>query len=130
MIRSMQRNAPIIHRTPSPPSAADEVNHRVANHLQLIAGFISVEARSVSDAPMLAMLSRIQQRIAAIGNVHRQLYLAGRADVDLGGYLDTLGEQLAQSYAPHRRVVVDADTVGLHNHEELSIDLMRHVERA
>jgi two-component sensor histidine kinase len=93
------------------PSAADEVNHRVANHLQLIAALISVEARDVTDPVTLAVLERTRDRITAIGGLHRQLYRAGTADVDLGSYLEDLGEQLSQSWAPYRHVLVDADTV-------------------
>jgi two-component sensor histidine kinase len=93
------------------PSIADEVNHRVANHLQLIASLISAEARGVSDPETLAVLERTQLRIAAIGGVHRHLYAEGTADVDLGWYLEELGEQLSHSCPRHRRVLVDAETM-------------------
>jgi two-component sensor histidine kinase len=93
------------------PSIADEVNHRVANHLQLIASLISAEARGVSDPETLAVLERTQLRIAAIGGVHRHLYVEGTADVDLGWYLEELGERLSHSCPRHRRVLVDAETM-------------------
>ncbi|UYY58437.1 sensor histidine kinase [Sphingomonas sp. S2-65] len=93
------------------PGAADEVNHRMANHLQLLAALIAVEARGVSDPEGLAALERTQQRIAAIGGVHRHLYAGGTGEVDMGDYLETLGEQLSLSCARHRRVLVDAETV-------------------
>jgi two-component sensor histidine kinase len=93
------------------PSAADEVNHRVANQLQLIAALISAEERSISDPMTLDVLERTRQRIVAVGAVHRQLYAGGRSEVDLGEYLEGLGQQLARSCGPHRRIVVDADTV-------------------
>ena len=93
------------------PSTADEVNHRVANQLQLIAALISAEERSISDPMTLDVLERTRQRIVAVGAVHRQLYAGGRSEVDLGEYLEDLGEQLARSCSPHRRIVVNAETV-------------------
>lgn len=93
------------------PGAADEANHRMANHLQLLAALVAVEARGVSDPRGLAALERTQQRIAAIGGVHRHLYAGGTEEVDLGDYLETLGEQLSRSCGHHRRVLVDAETV-------------------
>lgn len=93
------------------PSVADEVDHRVANHLQLISALISIEARQVADTATLAILERTRGRIAAIAGVHRQLYSRGTAEVDLGSYLEELGKQLSRCCAPHRNVTVDADTV-------------------
>lgn len=93
------------------PSAADEANQRVANHLQLLAALISVEARNVTDPEGLAVLQRTQQRIAAVGGVHRQLYKGGCGEVDLGAYLDDVGEQLADSCPEHRTLLVNADPV-------------------
>lgn len=93
------------------PSASDEVNHRIANQLQLIAALISAEERRISDPVTLGVLERTRQRIVAVGAVHRQLYAGGDADVDLGAYLEDLGEQLARSCGPHRPIVVDAETV-------------------
>jgi two-component sensor histidine kinase len=93
------------------PTASDEVNHRVANQLQLIAALISTEERSITDPTTLDVLERTRQRIVAVGAVHRQLYARGQSEVDLGEYLEDLGDQLARSCGPHRQIVVDADTV-------------------
>lgn len=93
------------------PSAVDEANHRVANHLQLLAALIAIEARGVSDPAGLAVLERTRQHIAAIGGVHRHLYVGGDGEIDLGDYLEELGEQMSRSCARHRSIVVDADTV-------------------
>jgi two-component sensor histidine kinase len=107
-----------------PPSVSDEVNHRLANHLQLIAALISVEARDVVDPQLLAVLTRTQHRITAIGQVHRQLYAHAADEVDLGAYLEDLGGQLAQSCAPHRRIIVDAETVPVSGSTASSIGIL------
>ena len=94
------------------PTAADEVNHRVANHLQLISALISAEARTVSDPALLAVLERTRQRIAAVGGIHRHLYAnSSSGEVDLGEYLDVLGMDLSLSCGNHRRILIDAETL-------------------
>jgi two-component sensor histidine kinase len=93
------------------PSASDEVNHRVANQLQLIAALISAEARTVADAGTVGVLERTRQRIVAVGAVHRQLHVGSRSEVDLGEYLEDLAEQLSRTCGLQRQVRIDADTV-------------------
>lgn len=95
----------------SMPTASDEVNHRLANQLQLIAALISAEERSIADPITLGVLERTRQRIVAVGAVHRHLYIRGHSDVDLGEYLEELGYQLARSCGRQRQIVVNAETV-------------------
>jgi two-component sensor histidine kinase len=99
----------------SEPSIADESNHRVANSLQLLAAMVSIEARRVADPIARAALDETTRRIAAIAGVHRQLYQArDTARVDLGAYLEDLGDALERSCgdaANGRRVLVAADSV-------------------
>jgi two-component sensor histidine kinase len=114
MHMTMEREM-ISHEATTPasrmPSASDEVNHRVANQLQLIAALISAEARTVADAATLDVLERTRQRIVAVGAVHRQLYVGSRSEVDLGEYLEDLAEQLSRTCGPQRQVGIDAETV-------------------
>jgi two-component sensor histidine kinase len=110
MVRELAEQATAIAANPM-PSAANEVNHRVANQLQLIAALISAEERSITDPVTLDVLERMRQRIVAVGAVHRQLYTGGRSEVDLGAYLEDLGKQLARSCGPHRRILVDTETI-------------------
>lgn len=94
------------------PSSSDETNHRVANSLQLLTALLSMEARDVTDPVAAAVLERTRLRIAAVAGVHRHLYLGAKpSQFDLGGYLRTLGEQIALGGADHRRVIVVAEPV-------------------
>lgn len=93
------------------PNAADEANHRLANQLQMLSALISAEARSILDPEGKAVLDRTQQRLAAIGCIHRHLYMTDRSQIDLGVYLEDLGEQLAQSCPAHHAIIVDAHSV-------------------
>ena len=48
-----------------------EVNHRIANSLQLIASLIELQARKVADADAREALRRAAERVEAVTLVHR-----------------------------------------------------------
>ena len=50
-----------------------EVNHRVQNSLQLVAAFLSLQAKSSDDAKVKEHLAEAQARLAAVALVHRRL---------------------------------------------------------
>ncbi len=51
-----------------------EVNHRVANSLQLITSLIDMQARRVADPAARLMLRQAAERVEAVTMVHRRLY--------------------------------------------------------
>ena len=51
-----------------------EVDHRVKNNLQMIAGLLSMQARAIVDVPARAAMEAMLTRIEALGTVHRRLY--------------------------------------------------------
>lgn len=97
------------------PTMVDESNHRIANHLQMLCNMVSIEARRVVDPVARAVLDTTMGRLAAIANVHRHLHRHAASDrLDLGEYLEELGEQLAYSCGDtdgRRRVLVCAESV-------------------
>lgn len=112
---------------PRPLSEADEINHRIANSLQLLSAMVSVEAREIGDAKALAVLHLMQRRIAAVASVHRHLYKTQAAsDVDLGAYLHTLAADLELSWAQagRGRILVDAGRVEVRSDEATSIGII------
>lgn len=77
----------------------DEVNHRVKNSLQQIAGVMRLQARASSNPEVREELEKTISRIIAVGRVHEQVYKAeGRLGVfDAGSYADHLARDLVQS---------------------------------
>ncbi|WP_174300402.1 sensor histidine kinase [Caulobacter sp. S45] len=77
-----------------------EVNHRVANSLQLIASLVHLQAGALEDAAARAALQDTQSRIAAVMQVHRRLYTSDDVEnVDMEEYLGGLVAELQQSLA-------------------------------
>jgi light-regulated signal transduction histidine kinase (bacteriophytochrome) len=54
-----------------------EMNHRVANSLQMISSLVSLQARRASGEEAQTILMDMRRRIDAVARVHRQLYADG-----------------------------------------------------
>lgn len=77
-----------------------EVNHRVANSLQLVSAMIGLQKGVMTDAHAREALEDTQRRIRAIAQVHRRLYTANDVEqVDLRDYLGALIEELGESWS-------------------------------
>jgi len=78
-----------------------EVNHRVANSLQLVSAMVRLQAGVLADPAARAALDDTQRRIGAIAQVHRRLYSTNDVEsVDMREYLSALVDELAET-APH-----------------------------
>ena len=76
-----------------------EVNHRVANSLQLVSAFVQLQAAALEDEAARAALGDTQRRIEAVGQIHRRLYTSDDVEsVDVAAYLDALVHELQESW--------------------------------
>ncbi|WP_174279269.1 sensor histidine kinase [Sphingomonas bacterium] len=94
-----------------------EVNHRVANSLQMVSAIIRLQAGALADAGARDALADTQRRIDAIAQVHRRLYTSSDVEsVEMQGYLAALIDELAGTWssdAAPRRLSLAADPVRL-----------------
>lgn len=57
-----------------------EVHHRVKNNLQLIASIINMQGRLIDDPDAKRVLRSVQDRVAALATIYRNLYQAEQLD--------------------------------------------------
>ena len=105
-----------------------EVNHRVANSLQLISSLIDLQARRVADPEAREMLRRAAERVEAVSLVHRRLYTSDDVSfVDMDQYLAGLIEEFRramESDGRERRIELQAEPVRIETDKAVSIGLI------
>lgn len=92
-----------------------EIHHRVKNNLQVIASIIRLRSKRASPEAG-ALLTEILSRIAAIGQIHNQLYNTDDlANIDLAAYLDALCGSLRENEPnAHVSLTLEAERVVVH----------------
>jgi two-component sensor histidine kinase len=76
-----------------------EVDHRVANSLQLISSLLSLQARQAADVSVRDALGIAAHRIDAVGAIHKCLHQSGSlSSIDIAAYLFDLAETIEQSF--------------------------------
>ncbi len=74
-----------------------EVNHRVANSLQLISAMLGMQARKIADPALQDILRRSMQRVEAVSLVHRRLYTSDDVEfVEMDQYLQGLVDEISR----------------------------------
>ena len=104
-----------------------EVNHRIANSLQLVSAFVHLQARS-ADAGAKAALEDTQRRITAIAQVHKRLYTGEAVDsVAMDDYLASLVSELEQTWstsAAPRAIRLSADPIRLDTDKAVALGII------
>lgn len=105
-----------------------EVNHRVANSLQLVSAFVQLQANALKDEASRAALRDTERRIHAISQVHRSLYTSGDAEgVSMDNYLAAIIKELEETWstpkAP-RKLKLDAAPIRLGTDKAVSIGVI------
>jgi two-component sensor histidine kinase len=84
----------------------DEMSHRVANSLQIIAGILMMKARSVQSEETRTHLEDAHRRVMSIATLQQHLKATGKGEhIEVGGYLVTLCNSLAASMIGDRREI-------------------------
>ena len=76
----------------------DELQHRVANSLQIIASIIMMKAKTVDSEETRRHLQDTHKRVMSVATVQQQLHASGVAGpIEMGPYLSKLCEALSNS---------------------------------
>ncbi|SMF76285.1 sensor histidine kinase [Allosphingosinicella indica] len=105
-----------------------EVNHRVANSLQIASAFVSMQAKALTDPAARAALEDTQRRIGAIALTHRSLYTSESVDtIEMDEYLAGLVRELERTWstpqAP-RKLALSAEKVALKTDRAVSVGII------
>ncbi|MBW8859168.1 MAG: hypothetical protein JF570_05395 [Caulobacter sp.] len=94
-----------------------ELQHRVANNLQMITALIRIEARNVPENATDDRFSRLAGRVEALGLLYRSLSDESQAEtVDLGVYLSEIASAVMRAHAQegiHLNLQVDTWMVSI-----------------
>jgi two-component sensor histidine kinase len=105
-----------------------EVNHRVANSLQLVSAMVNMQSRLITDSGAKAALADTQRRIDAIAQVHRKLYTSDDVEsVAMDEYLAAIVAELEETWstpAAPRRIHLEAEPLRLHTDKAVSLGVM------
>jgi hypothetical protein len=75
-----------------------EMQHRVANSLQIIASILLLKARTVQSEEIRLHLQDAHQRVMSVATVQEQLHASGlNESIEIGPYLSKLCDGLAKS---------------------------------
>lgn len=105
-----------------------EVNHRVANNLQMVMSFVALQSKSLSDPAAREALQKTQQRIATVAQVNRRLYTTNDVEfVAMDDYLAGLADDLSVAWsngAGERRVVAAAEPLRIATDKAVALGMI------
>jgi two-component sensor histidine kinase len=106
----------------------EEMEHRVANSLQIIASILLIKARTVQSEETRLQLEDAHQRVLSVAAVQQHLHMSARNEpIEIGSYLSKLCTTLAQSMIGDSRPIslkVEADAGTVISREAVSIGLI------
>jgi PAS domain S-box-containing protein len=105
-----------------------EMQHRIANSLQIIASILLLKARTVQSEETRLHLRDAHDRVMSVATVQQQLHASGHGEpIELGPYLSRLSDALAAAMIGDSRpiiVKVEADAGTALSGEAMSIGLI------
>lgn len=105
-----------------------EVNHRVANSLQIVSTMVAMQARLLTDSKGREALEDTQRRIDAIAQVHRRLYSSNEVhSVAMDEYLAALVAELQETWSTPgspRMIRLTAEPLRLHTDKAVSLGVI------
>lgn len=103
-----------------------EMNHRIANSLQLITALLDMHGRRSNDETIQEALRQAAERVEAVAKIHQRLYTSAEiGHVDMDDYLrGLLAEMERVSTGSVARIVLTCDPVRLPTDKAISVGLI------
>lgn len=105
-----------------------EVHHRVKNNLQLIASIMNMQMRQVSEPTARRVLKSVQDRVASLASIHRNLYQAETLSAVQADQLlsDIVSQMAVIAGAPGRglRIMTEFDPITLFPDQAVPVALL------
>ncbi len=105
-----------------------EVNHRVANSLQLVSAMVLMQSKTLPDESARAALVDTERRIQAIAQVHRRLYTSDDVEsVAMDEYLAAIVEELQATWSTPvspRTIRLEAEAMRIHTDKAVSLGVI------
>ena len=100
-----------------------EIHHRVKNNLQIILGFINIQAEEATSDDERERFARLETRIRSMALIHQQLYKHGDlSTIDMAEYAQTLTQSLASIFRhAMANVAVTCDCQAFHLHLDKAV---------
>jgi two-component sensor histidine kinase len=96
-----------------------ELQHRISNNLQVVAGLLALQRRNVGDEKAKAALDEAARRLSLIGRIHRHLHDPSGEQLRLGQFLRQLSADLIDTNGrPGISCSVDGDETIMLNADE------------
>lgn len=86
-----------------------ELQHRVSNHLQVVASLLKFQRRQVTDESAQHALDNAAQRLALVARIQRQLHDPTSQTVDLARFLREMSRDVLEATGAGERVRIDLD---------------------
>ena len=106
----------------------EEMQHRVANSLQIIASILLIKARTVQSEETRLQLQDAHKRVLSVAAVQQHLHSTARGEpIEIGKYISKLCETLAASMIGSSRPIslkVHADACTIVSRQAVSIGLI------
>ncbi|MBI2716892.1 MAG: PAS domain S-box protein [Rhizobiales bacterium] len=102
-----------------------ELQHRVANNLQLVAGMLNLERTHVADQRAKEALTTSIMRLTLISKLHRKLHDPDGIQIDYGAFLQELCDDIVTSWgAPSVKCLVNSVNVTIPADKAIPIALV------
>jgi two-component system, sensor histidine kinase PdtaS len=98
-----------------------EVHHRVKNNLEIISSLVTLQADSIIDSRVRALLEDTSNRVRAIADIHHLLYRSEDfANIDVRSFAEALARQLLSTLEQDPRIQIVVEGA-------LQVDIQRAV---